>query len=289
MPRAVTRDKVSLFYKDWGPRDGSPIVLLHGWPLTGDTFDDLAVAIADDGYRSIVPDRRGFGRSDQPWDGYDYDTFASDVDAVLEDAGIAGPFALAGFSMGGGEVAKLVARHGERVTKAILIGSVVPYMLQTNDNPNGVPQPVFDEITTGIKEDRAGFFTSFAKDFFGVGVIAHPVGDAVLHDFFRQAMMAGLRPTLGAAKAFATTDFRGDLAAFTMPTLVIHGTSDATVPIDATAREVKKAVPNARLIEYDGSAHGLFATDKQRLADDIRAFLGSASETRSAIPLDQTA
>ena len=109
MPRAVTTDKVSLFYKDWGPRDGTPIVLLHGWPLTGDTFDDLALALAEDGYRSIVPDRRGFGRSDQPWDGYDYDTFASDVDAVLADAGISGPFALAGFSMGGGEVAKLVA------------------------------------------------------------------------------------------------------------------------------------------------------------------------------------
>jgi pimeloyl-ACP methyl ester carboxylesterase len=288
MPRAVTNDKVSLFYKDWGPRDGSPIVLLHGWPLTGDTFDDLAVALAEDGYRSIVPDRRGFGRSDQPWDGYDYDTFASDVDAVLADAGITGQFALAGFSMGGGEVARLVARHGDRVTKAILIGSIVPYMLKTDDNPNGVPQSVFDEITAGIKQDRAAFFTSFAKDFYGVGVMAHPVSEAVLDDFFRQAMMAGLRPTLGAAQAFATTDFRADLRKFTMPTLVIHGTKDATVPIDATAREVKKAIPNAQLVEYDGSAHGLFASDKGRLTNDIRAFLGAAVDTRSAIPLGQS-
>jgi pimeloyl-ACP methyl ester carboxylesterase len=289
MPRAVTPDKVSLFYKDWGPRDGSPIVLLHGWPLTGDTFDDLAVALAEDGYRSIVPDRRGFGRSDQPWDGYDYDTFASDVDAVLADAGVTGPFAVAGFSMGGGEVARLVARHGERVTKAILIGSIVPYMLKTDDNPNGVPQSIFDEIGAGIKQDRAAFFTSFAKDFFGVGVMAHPVSDAVLEDFLRQAMMAGLRPTLAAAQAFGTTDFRGDLSRFTMPTLVIHGTKDATVPIDATAREVKKAVPNAQLVEYDGSAHGLFASDKERLSNDIRAFLGAAVDTRSAIPLGQPA
>ncbi len=289
MPRAVTTDKVSLFYKDWGPRDGTPIVLLHGWPLTGDTFDDLAVALAEDGYRSIVPDRRGFGRSDQPWDGYDYDPFASDVDAVLADAGIDGPFAVAGFSMGGGEVAKLVARHGGRITKAILIGSVVPYLLQSGDNPNGVPQSGFDQMTAGMKQDRAAFFTSFAKDFFGVGVMAHPVSDAVLQDFFRQAMMAGLRPTLAAAQAFATTDFRGDLRHFNMPTLVIHGTKDATVPIDATAREVQKAVPNAQLIEYDGSAHGLFATDKERLTADIRAFLGSAAETRSAIPLGQSA
>jgi pimeloyl-ACP methyl ester carboxylesterase len=289
MPRAVTNDKVSLFYKDWGPRDGTPIVLLHGWPLTGDTFDDLAVALAGDGYRSIVPDRRGFGRSDQPWDGYDYDTFASDVDAVLADAGIDGPFAVAGFSMGGGEVAKLVARHGERITKAILIGSVVPYMLQTDDNPNGVPQSIFEQMTAGMIKDRADFFTSFAKDFYGVGVMAHPVSEAVLDDFFRQAMMAGLRPTLGAAKAFATTDFRGDLRHFTMPTLIIHGTKDATVPIDATGREVKKALPDAQLIEYDGSAHGLFATDKERLTGDIRAFLGSAAEARSAIPLGQSA
>ena len=289
MPRAVTKDKVSLFYKDWGPRDGTPIVLIHGWPLTADSFDDLAVALAQDGYRSIVPDRRGFGRSDQPWDGYDYDTFASDVDTVLEDAGIDGPFALAGFSMGGGEVARLVARHGERVTKAILIGSIVPYMLQTDDNPNGVPQSVFDDITAGIKEDRAAFFTSFAKDFYGVGVLDRAVSEGVLHDFFRQAMMAGLRPTLGAAKAFATTDFRGDLSAFTMPTLVIHGTKDATVPIDATAREVARAVPGAKLIEYDGAAHGLFASDKDRLTRDIREFLGSPANQRSAIPMNQTA
>jgi pimeloyl-ACP methyl ester carboxylesterase len=289
MPRAVTKDEVSLFYKDWGPRDGSPIVLLHGWPLTGDTFDDLAVALAEDGYRSIVPDRRGFGRSDQPWDGYDYDTFAADVDAVLEDAGISGPIALAGFSMGGGEVAKLVARHRERVTKAILIGSVVPYMLKSDDNPNGVPQAIFDQMAAGIREDRAAFFTGFAKDFYGVGMIDHAVSEAVLHDFFRQAMMAGLRPTLGAAKAFATTDFRTDLKAFTMPTLVVHGTKDATVPIDVTAREVAKAVPGARLIEYEGSAHGLFASDKERLTRDIREFLGSSSGLRSAIPLNQTA
>ncbi len=289
MPRAATRDDVSLFYKDWGPRDGSPIVLSHGWPLTADTFDDLAVALAEDGYRSIVPDRRGFGRSDQPWDGYDYDTFASDIDVVLEDAGISGPFAVAGFSMGGGEVAKLVARHGSRITKAILISSVVPYMLKTDDNPNGVPQSVFDEMTAGMKKDRADFLTSFARDFFGVGVMAHPVSDAVLHDFFRQAMMAGLRPTLASTKAFATTDFRQDLKHFTMPTLIIQGTKYATVPIDSTGREAKKALPNAQLIEYDGSAHGLFATDKDRLTADIRAFLGNPAETRSAIPMEQTA
>jgi non-heme chloroperoxidase len=273
MPRAVTKDKVSLFYKDWGPRDGKPVALIHGWPLTADTFDDVAVALAEDGFRCIAPDRRGFGRSDQPWDGYDYDTFASDVEAVLADAGISGPVALVGFSMGGGEVARLVARHRDRITHAVLIGSIVPFMLQTDDHPQGVPQEVFDGMAAGIRKDRAGFFHDFAKGFYGVGMIAAPVSDAVLEDFRRQALMAGLRPTLAAANAFATTDFRGDLQHFTMPTLIIHGTGDATVPIDTTARAVKGAVGHARLVEYDGSAHGLLASDKDRLIADLRAFL----------------
>ena len=271
MPRAVTKDKVSLFYKDWGPADGRPIVLIHGWPLTGDTFDDVAVELAKDGFRSIIPDRRGFGRSDQPWDGYDYDTFASDIEAVLDDAGIDGRIAVVGFSMGGGEVARLVARHGDRVSHAVLIGSIVPFMLQAEDNPKGVPQEIFDQMAGGIAQDRAAFFKQFAKDFYGAGAVS----DAVLDDFQRQALMAGLRPTLAAAKAFATTDFRGDLRHFTMPTLVIHGTKDATVPIDTTAREVKAALPHAQLLEYDGSAHGLLASDKNRLIDDLRAFLST--------------
>ena len=289
MPRAVTRDKVSLFYKDWGR--GRPVVLLHGWPLTADTFDDAAIALAQNGFRCIAPDRRGFGRSDQPWDGYDYDTFADDVAAVLEDAGIREPVALVGFSMGGGEVARFLTMQGkDRVTHAALISSIVPYMLQTDDNPNGVPQSTFDQMTAGLKKDRADFFQSFFKDFYGVGFVTQPVTDAVLMDSWRQTMMAGLRPTLAAAKAFATTDFRPDLKSFEgVPTLVIHGTSDKTVPIDATGREVARQVPGARLIEYDGSAHGVFATDKDRLIGDLLEFLGgSGVEQRSAIPMGQT-
>ena len=288
MAYAKAKDGTKLFYKDWG--NGKPVVLLHGWPLTGDTFDDVAVALAEQGYRSIIPDRRGFGRSDQPWDGYDYDTFADDVAAVIEDAGIADPVALVGFSMGGGEVARFLSRQGaNRVSAAVLIGSVVPYMLKTDDNPDGVPQSAFDEMTAGMEKDRADFMQTFAKDFFGQGFVDRPVTDAVLQDFWRQAMMAGQRPTLAAAQAFATTDFRPDLKSFTVPTLIIHGTSDKTVPIDATARAVARAVPEAKLIEYDGSAHGLFATDKQRLIEDLAAFLGEAVGSKSAIPLTQDA
>ncbi|MDQ3144666.1 MAG: alpha/beta hydrolase [Pseudomonadota bacterium] len=291
MPYAKAKDGTQLYYKDWGK--GDPVVLLHGWPLTGDTWDDAACALVEAGKRCIIPDRRGFGRSDQPWDGHDYDTYADDVAAVLEDAGVGEPVALVGFSMGGGEVARFLTKQGaQRVSKAVLISSVVPYMLQTEDNPDGVPQAKFDEMTAGMKKDRAHFFTGFFKDFYGVGPINSPVSEEVLMNSWRQTMMAGLRPTLAAAKAFATTDFRPDLKSFTVPTLVIHGTKDKTVPIDATGRVVAREVPNAQLIEYDGSAHGLFAIEKDRLIDDLLAFLGGSAtgaDQRSAIPMSHTA
>jgi pimeloyl-ACP methyl ester carboxylesterase len=292
MPYAKAKDGTMLYHKDWG--EGRPVVLIHGWPLSGDTFDDLGIALAERGFRAIIPDRRGFGRSDQPWNGHDYDTYADDIAAVLEHCGIAEPVSLVGFSMGGGEVARFLTKQGkDRVSAAVLISSIVPYMLQTDDNPNGVPQAIFDQMTDGMKKDRAGFMTSFAKDFFGQGFIDRPVSQGVLDDFWRQAMMAGQRSTLGAAKAFASTDFRPDLKSFAVPTLVIHGTADKTVPIDATGRVVADQVPGAKLIEYDGSAHGLFATDKERLIEDVCAFLGAnlgtASDQRSAIPMPQEA
>ena len=282
MPYASAKDGTRLYYKDWG--SGRPVVLIHGWPLTGDTFDDAAVALAERGYRAIVPDRRGFGRSDQPWDGYDYDTFADDVAAVILEAGVSGPVAVAGFSMGGGEVARFITRHGAaQVSHAILIGSVVPFLLKTDDNPNGAPKEVFDGMIDGISKDRADFFRNFFPSFFGEGLVSQ----AVLDDAFRQAMMAGLRPTLGCVRAFSETDFRPDLRNFSMPTLVIHGVKDATVPIDLTARAAAKAVPSANLIEYDDGAHGIFASHKERLIGDLLDFLErlgapSRSEARAA-------
>lgn len=286
MPQARARDGTQLYYKDWG--EGRPVVLMHGWPLTGDTFDDVAIALAGKGFRSIVPDRRGFGRSGQPWTGNDYDTYADDVAAILDEAGIAEPVAMVGFSMGGGEVARFLTRQGaKRAWAAVLISSVVPYMLKTDDNPDGVDQSVFDGMTAAMKDDHAEFFRGFFKDFFGVGWIERPVSEGVLHDAWRQTMMAGLHNILAAAKAFATTDFRPDLASFTVPTLVIHGTADKTVPIDATARAAARAIPGARLIEYDGDAHGVFASNKDRLIADLCAFLtGAAAEAKPAIPMD---
>jgi pimeloyl-ACP methyl ester carboxylesterase len=271
MPYASARDGTRLYYKDWG--EGRPVVLIHGWPLSSDTFDHASVALAERGCRVIAPDRRGFGRSDQPWDGYDYDSFATDVEAVLDDAGIGGEVAVAGFSMGGGEVARLVSRNPQRISRAVLIGSVVPFLLKTEDNPGGAPREVFDGMIEGIAKDRADFFRTFLNSFFGVGTLTSPVSEAELDDAWRQAMMAGLRPTLACVRAFSETDFRPDLESFTMPTLIIHGDADAIVPIDLTSRTAARAIPGAKLIEYEGGPHGLFASHKQRLTDDLVDFL----------------
>lgn len=286
MPYAKAKDGTALYYKDWGK--GRPVVLIHGWPLTGDTFDQAGIRLADEGFRAIIPDRRGFGRSDKPWNGNDYDTYADDVAAILEDAGIRESVALVGFSMGGGEVARFLTKQGsDKVAAAVLVSSVVPYMLKTDDNPDGVPQETFDQMTAGMKKDPADFFQGFFKDFFGVGMLERPVSDGVLHNAWHQTQMASLHNILKAAEAFATTDFRPDLENFTVPTLIIHGTADKTVPIDATARVVAEKVPGAKLIEYDGDAHGVFAISKDRLIDDLADFLKRNVGERSAMPLSE--
>jgi non-heme chloroperoxidase len=273
MPMIKTRDGTQLYVKDWG--SGRPVLLLHGWPLSADSWDDAAVVLAESGLRAISYDRRGFGRSEQPWHGYDYDTLTDDLADVMAATG-AVEASLIGFSMGGGEVARYMSRYqGKGVVRAGLIASVVPYMLQTDNNPNGVPQEVFDGMTKGMKEDRAKFFAGFFKDFFGVSMLDRPVSGEVVDAAWNVAMTAGLRPTLACAAAFATTDFRPDLKAFTVPTLIVHGTADKTVPIDASARQAAAGIANARLVEYEGGPHGLFASHKERLIGDLVSFLRS--------------
>lgn len=271
MSYVTTRDDVKLRIKNWGT--GRPVVMLHGWPLSADTFDDLAMTVANAGMRAIAYDRRGFGRSDQPWDGYDYDTLADDLAAVLQQTD-AVDVTLVGFSMGGGEVARYMSRHGgKQVKQAVLISSVVPYMLKTGDNPEGVDQSVFDAMAAGIAEDRAKFWSMFFQDFYGVGMVAQPVSDEVLEWSSDLAMMASLKATLACAKAFSSTDFRPDLASFKVPTLVIHGTNDKTVPIDASGRKAAAGIANSTLVEYDGGPHGLLASHKEQLAADVLQFL----------------
>lgn len=272
MPYATARDGTRIYYKDWGR--GRPVVLMHGWPLSADTFDATALALAENGFRAILPDRRGFGRSDQPWDGYDYDTFSDDVAAVLEEAGVGGPIAIAGFSMGGGEVARFVSRHRETaVSHAILIASVVPLLRKTDDNPDGMAANAFDEAFEAVVADKAEFFRGFLDDFFGKGWAA-PVSDAAIDNAWRQAMTAGLKPILGCARAFFETDFRPDLKSFTAPTLIIHGTEDRTVPV-GIARAAANLIAGAKLIEYEDGAHGLFESHGMRLTKDLLDFLGS--------------
>jgi non-heme chloroperoxidase len=282
MNTVTTRDGSQLYVKDWGT--GRPVIMLHGWPLSSDTFDDLALAVATAGLRAVAYDRRGFGRSTQPWTGDDYDTLADDLAAVVDATG-ASDVTLLGFSMGGGEVARYLSRHGaSRVSQAVLVGSVVPYMLKGNDNPDGVDQTVFDGMASALRIDRPKFWTEFFGDSYGVGFMSQPVSDEVIAWSSSIAMQASLKATLDCAVAFATTDFRPDLRAFTMPTLIIHGTSDKTVPIAISGRKAAAQIAGSRLVEYDGAPHGLFASHKERMIEDVLTFV-TGTDARTLVPI----
>ncbi|MGI4758350.1 MAG: alpha/beta fold hydrolase, partial [Janthinobacterium lividum] len=256
----------------WGT--GAPVVLIHGWPLTSASWESQARVLAENGYRVIAYDRRGFGRSDWAAGGYEYNTLASDLNDLLEALDLRGA-TLVGFSMGGGEVARYLGTYGSaRVSKAVLVSAVTPYLLQTDDNPDGVPKKTFDDIAANLKKDRPDFLKTFGKMFYGYSMVHHTVSEAMLE--FTQAMALTGSPdaTLKLARAWSETDFRGDLAKITIPTLVIHGTGDDTIPIDKSARRTVSLLANAELLEYDGAPHGLNATHPDKLNADLLAFLG---------------
>ncbi|UPA26697.1 alpha/beta fold hydrolase [Shinella oryzae] len=266
------KDGTQLHVKDIG--SGHPVVLIHGWPLTGDMFEYQSLALLEAGYRVITYDRRGFGQSGHPADTYNYDVFADDLGAVLEGLDIDKAH-LVGFSMGGGEIARYLTRYGAgRVSKAVLIASVVPYLLKDTTNPDGVDSSVFADMKKQVREDRFAFLQSFAKTFYGVGIVSKPVSQGVLDWSFILAVMASPKATIDCIDAFGRTDFRPDLKSFTVPTLIIHGTSDKTVPIDPAGRAAAKGISGAQLIEYEGEPHGLFATAPDRLNRDLIEFLG---------------
>ena len=270
MPMISARDGTQLYVKDWG--EGRPVILIHGWPLNADSWETQAVGLAEAGHRVISYDRRGFGRSEQPWDGYDYDTLADDLAAVIEATSVQDA-AIVGFSMGGGEVARYVSRHGARgVGRLAFIASVAPGLLKSEANPDGATADLFEGMRDGLRKDRPDFLRGFFKDFYGQGLMSG-VSDAALDWTQGMAMMASPRATLECVTAFGMTDFSADVAGITLPTLIVHGTADKIVPIDATARRMARMLHAARLIEYDGAPHGLGATHADRLLDDLKAFL----------------
>ncbi|RXH56209.1 alpha/beta fold hydrolase [Granulicella sibirica] len=276
MPYITTKDNVEIFFRDLGT--GKPVVLIHGWPLTGDSWDKTANFLAENGLRVITYDRRGFGRSGQPWQGYDYNTFAGDLNALIETLDLRGT-TLVGFSMGGGEVARYLSRYGSsRVSGAVLVSAVTPYLYKTDDNPDGVDPKVFEDIEQQIRKDRFEFFKALAGKFYGRSTLSHTVSAGVLEDFEAMARTGTTRSILAAAHAWSSTDFREDLKGITIPVRVIHGTSDSTVPIDAAGRRAAKLLPNATLTEYDGEPHGLTVTAADRLNAELLQFIGGSPE-----------
>ncbi len=276
MTTFTTADGTEIYFNDWHPAgaSGPAIVLIHGWPLDADMWSAQALALAAAGHRVVAYDRRGFGRSSQPWSGYDYDTMSDDLAALIDHLGLS-EVVLVGFSMGGGEVARYLGRcGGAKVSKAVLISAVTPFLLKTDTNPTGVDQSVFDGMIAGLTADRTHFFADFFPAFYGNTMLHKRVSSEVLAWTQQMAMLASLRATIECAKAFAATDFRPDMAAFTMPTLIIHGTADTTVPIDSSGRVAARMIAGSKLIEYD-EAHALTTTAADRVNSDLLAFIAA--------------
>ena len=275
MNMITTKDGTQIYYKDWG--SGQPVVFSHGWPLSSDSWESQMFFLASKGYRCIAHDRRGHGRSSQPWNGNEMDTYADDLATLMEKLDLKNAM-LVGFSAGGGEVARYVGRHGtKRVAKAVLVSSVPPLMLKTPANPGGLPIKVFDGIRAASVANRSQFYKDLAGGpFFGFNRPGAKVSQGLIDWFWMQGMTAGHKNTYDCIKAFSETDFTEDLKKFDVPTLVIHGDDDQVVPIDAAGRASAKLVKNAKLTVYPGAPHGLTDTHKDKLNADLLAFLKTA-------------
>jgi non-heme chloroperoxidase len=264
-------EPVNIYYEDLG--EGKPIVFIHGWPLSGSMWEYQVTELTAQGYRCITYDRRGLGKSDKPFSGYDYNTMAGDLKALLDELNIENATLIA-FSMGGGEAAKYFTNYSNsHISKLVLISCVTPYMLKTKDNPDGVSKEQFDQISNAIKNDRPGFMENFAKDFYGVSMVSHPVSSAFLANNLTRVMEASPIATLECANSFAFTDFREDMKNINVPTLIIHGDGDKIVPIEATGKQSSRMVKNSDLIIYTDAPHGLWYTEKDRLNKDLTKFI----------------
>ncbi len=272
MSTITTKDGTLIYYKDWGT--GNPIVFSHGWPLTSDSWESQMMYLASRGFRCIAHDRRGHGRSSQPWDGNEMDTYADDLAELIETLDLTGA-TLVGFSTGGGEVARYIGRHGtKRIAKAVLVAAVPPLMLKTEANPDGLPIEVFDGLRAGSLADRSQLYKDIASGpFFGFNREGATSSQGMIDWFWLQGMMGGHKNTYDCIKAFSETDFTEDLKKFDIPTLIIHGDDDQIVPFIAAANASVKLVPDARLKVYPGAPHGLTDTHKDQLNADLLAFL----------------
>jgi non-heme chloroperoxidase len=273
MPTCTTRDGVEIFYKDWG--QGRPVVFSHGWPLNGDAWQDQLKAVADAGYRGIAHDRRGHGRSAPVWGGYDFDTFADDLHDLITHLDLR-DVTLVAHSMGGGELARYIGRHGtDRVRSAVLLSAITPLMLKSPSHPEGVPEEVFQQIKQGILTERSQFWKDTSEGFFSADRPGNKVTQGNRDAFWYMAMAETIEGGVKCVDAFAYTDFTDDLKQFDVPTLVVHGDDDQVVPIDATARKSVKLIPDAELKVYEGGSHGiaLVPGHKERFDADLLEFL----------------
>jgi non-heme chloroperoxidase len=264
-------DGTQIYYKDWG--SGQPIVFSHGWPLSADAWEDQMVFLGLRGYRCIAHDRRGHGRSSQPWDGNDMDTYADDLAALTQALDLKNAIHV-GHSTGGGEVARYIGRHGSsRVAKAVLIGAVPPLMLKTAANPGGLPMDVFDGIRASVLADRSQFFKDLTIPFYGFNRPGAKVSEGVRESFWRLGMQAGFKGVIDCIKAFSETDFTEDLKKMDVPTLIMHGDDDQIVPIDDSARLSAKLVKGSTLKVYPGLSHGMCTVNKDQINADLLAFI----------------
>ena len=276
MPTITAKDGTEIYYKDWGT--GQPVVFSHGWPLSADAWEDQMLFLADHGYRCIAHDRRGHGRSSQPWDGNEMDAYADDLATLVEKLQLSNAIHV-GHSTGGGEVARYIGRHGtKRVAKAVLISAVPPIMLKTPANPGGLPIEVFDQIRAGVLADRSQFFKDFSAPFYGANRPGVKVSQGLLDSFWHQCMLTGIKGVYDCIKAFSETDFTEDLKQFDVPTLVLHGDDDQIVPIGASALLSSNLVKGAQLKVYPGLPHGMCSTHKDQVNADLLAFLKRADQ-----------